>query len=242
MTREYALIGLVVGIIIGAVAMRFGNRNCASSRRCSSNWKRIKPSLKSTVKSWSAILRAAPSCWITWRTTTASCISIWRKALTTCCRIPWQTPTRSATARKSLKPATIRRRSRCRATTPKAHPDYCAVAQNAIKQSPLIKYSPGAPIAPAPSPLPGYNLNQSPHCYLRKNSITSGYSGHFSIHLRLREPASNEETDFAVECVSVKHWVIVVGSASGSSILTDSGARPARYQARRRCWKRSCRR
>lgn len=26
MTREYALIGLVVGIIIGAVAMRFGNR------------------------------------------------------------------------------------------------------------------------------------------------------------------------------------------------------------------------
>ena len=26
MTWEYALIGLVVGIIIGAVAMRFGNR------------------------------------------------------------------------------------------------------------------------------------------------------------------------------------------------------------------------
>ena len=26
MTREYALIGLVVGIVIGAVAMRFGNR------------------------------------------------------------------------------------------------------------------------------------------------------------------------------------------------------------------------
>ncbi len=77
-------------------------------------------------------------------------------------------------------------------------------------------------------PLPGYNLNQSPRCYLCKNSITSGYSGHFSIHLRLREPASNEETDFAVECVSVKHWVIVVGPASGSGILTDSGARPGR--------------
>ena len=37
MTWEYALIGLVVGIIIGAVAMRFGNRNYANSRRCSSN-------------------------------------------------------------------------------------------------------------------------------------------------------------------------------------------------------------
>jgi hypothetical protein len=52
-----------------------------------------------------------------------------------------------------------------------------------------------------------------------ENSITSGHSGRFSIHLRLREPASNEETDFAVECVSVKHWVIVVGFTSGSGIL-----------------------
>ena len=31
MTWEYALIGLVVGIIIGAVAMRFGNRKSSSS-------------------------------------------------------------------------------------------------------------------------------------------------------------------------------------------------------------------
>ena len=30
MTWEYALIGLVVGIIIGAVAMRFGNRKPVS--------------------------------------------------------------------------------------------------------------------------------------------------------------------------------------------------------------------
>ncbi len=38
---EYALIGLVVGIIIGAVAMVLVIVNYASNRRCSTNWKRI---------------------------------------------------------------------------------------------------------------------------------------------------------------------------------------------------------
>ncbi len=52
MTREYALIGLVVGIIIGAVAMRFGNRKLRQQQALQYELKRIKPSLKSTVKSW----------------------------------------------------------------------------------------------------------------------------------------------------------------------------------------------
>ena len=52
MTWEYALIGLVVGIIIGAVAMRFGNRKLRQQQHCSTNLKKIKLSWKSTVKNW----------------------------------------------------------------------------------------------------------------------------------------------------------------------------------------------
>ncbi len=58
MTREYALIGLVVGIIIGAVAMRFGNRKLRQQQALQFELERIKQSLKSIVKSWSVILPA----------------------------------------------------------------------------------------------------------------------------------------------------------------------------------------
>ena len=135
MTWEYALIGLVVGIIIGAVAMRLATANYVNSRRCSSNWKRIKQSLKSIVKSWSVILPAALNCWITWPMITASCISTWLKAPAVCCRIPWRMQTRSAIAWQNQKPVTIRHRSRCRAIILKAHPACCAVAQNATDLS-----------------------------------------------------------------------------------------------------------
>ncbi len=33
---------------------------------------------------------------------------------------------------------------------------------------------------------------------------------------------------FAVECVSVKHWIIVVGPASGGGITADPGSEPGR--------------
>ena len=79
MTREYALIGLVVGIVIGAVAMRFGNRKLRQQQSLQYELERTKPSWKSTAKSWSATLPVALSCWTTWRPTTASCISIWQK-------------------------------------------------------------------------------------------------------------------------------------------------------------------
>ena len=84
MTWEYALIGLVVGIIIGAVAMRLVIVNYASNRRCSTNWKRIKLNWTSIAKSWLATLPAARNYWIPWRTTIASCISTWRKAPAAC--------------------------------------------------------------------------------------------------------------------------------------------------------------
>ena len=51
MTREYGLIGLVIGIIIGAVAMRFGNKNCANSAACSTNWRNPKRSWRTIAGS-----------------------------------------------------------------------------------------------------------------------------------------------------------------------------------------------
>ncbi len=51
MTWEYGLIGLVVGIIVGAVAMRFGNKSCVSSAACSTSWKNRKRSWRIIAKS-----------------------------------------------------------------------------------------------------------------------------------------------------------------------------------------------
>lgn len=79
MTWEYALIGLVVGIVIGAVAMRFGNRKLRQQQSLQYELERTKPNWKSIVKSWSATLPVAPSCWTTWRPTIVSSINIWQK-------------------------------------------------------------------------------------------------------------------------------------------------------------------
>jgi uncharacterized membrane-anchored protein YhcB (DUF1043 family) len=59
MTWEYALIGLVVGVIIGAVAMRFGNRKLRQQQAMQYELEKIKQNLKSTVKSWSITSLAA---------------------------------------------------------------------------------------------------------------------------------------------------------------------------------------
>lgn len=79
MTWEYALIGLVVGIIIGAVAMRFGNRKLRQQQALQYELERIKLNWTSIAKSWLATLPAARNYWIPWRTTIASCISTWQK-------------------------------------------------------------------------------------------------------------------------------------------------------------------
>ena len=80
MTWEYALIGLVVGIIIGAVAMRFGNRKLRQQQSLQYELE------KNNAKSWSATLPVALSCWTTWRQIIASSTSTWQKAPAACCR------------------------------------------------------------------------------------------------------------------------------------------------------------
>ncbi len=133
MTWEYALIGLVVGIIIGAVAMRFGNRKLRQQQALQYELEKNKAELEEYREELVSHFARSAELLDNMAHDYRQLYQHMAKALTTCCRTRWQTPTRSATVWKSLKPATIRRRSRCRATTPRAHPVYCAEAQNAIK-------------------------------------------------------------------------------------------------------------
>ncbi|MDR9824807.1 DUF1043 family protein, partial [Vibrio sp. FNV 38] len=116
MTWEYALIGLVVGIIIGAVAMRFGNRKLRQQQALQYELEKNKAELDEYREELLATLPAARNYWIPWRTTIASCISTWQKAPAACCRNCLLKQTRSVIVWQSLKPATIRHRCRCLAT------------------------------------------------------------------------------------------------------------------------------
>lgn len=168
MTREYALIGLVVGIIIGAVAMRFGNRKLRQQQALQYELEKTKLSWKSTVKSWLATLPAARNCWIPWRMITASCISIWRKAPAACCRKCLRSRIRSVTVWRSLRRATIRRQYKCHVIILKARLACYVAAQSAINRTPLRNLS-GASLAPSLYlSCPSYY-----HCYCAENSITS---------------------------------------------------------------------
>lgn len=140
MTWEYALIGLVVGIIIGAVAMRFGNRKLRQQQALQYELEKTKLSWKSTVKSWLATLLAARNCWIPWRMITASCISIWRKAPAACCRKCLRSRIRSVTVWRSLRRATIRRQYKCHVIILKARLACYVAARNAINRTPLRIY------------------------------------------------------------------------------------------------------
>lgn len=131
MTWEYALIGLVVGIIIGAVAMRFGNRKLRQQQALQYELEKNKAELDEYREELVVTLPAARNYWIPWRTTIASCISTWRKAPVACCRNCLRKQTRSVIVWQSLKPATIRHRCRCLATILKAHPACCVLARSA---------------------------------------------------------------------------------------------------------------
>ena len=154
MTWEYALIGLVVGIIIGAVAMRFGNRKLRQQQALQYELEKNKADWTSIAKSWLATLPAARNYWIPWRTTIASCINTWRKAPAACCRNCLLKQTRSVIVWQSLKPATIRHRCKCLS-------DYSEGASGLLqywREARLIYFS-GAAIAPFLfSPIPDYHL------------------------------------------------------------------------------------
>jgi len=132
MTWEYALIGLVVGIIIGAVAMRFGNRKLRQQQALQFELEKYKAELEEYreelvshfARSAELLDNMAHDYRQLYQHMAKSSNNLLPDSMADA------NPFRNRL--KNLKPATIRRRSRCRATTLKAHPVYCAVAQNAI--------------------------------------------------------------------------------------------------------------
>ncbi len=131
MTWEYALIGLVVGIIIGAVAMRFGNRKLRQQQALQYELEKNKAELDEYREELVSHFARSAELLDTMAQTIASCINTWRKAPAACCRNCLLKQTRSVIVWQSLKPATIRHRCKCLATILKAHPACCVLARSA---------------------------------------------------------------------------------------------------------------
>ena len=129
MTWEYALIGLVVGIIIGAVAMRFGNRKLRQQQALQYELEKNKAELDEYREE--LVSHFARSAELLDTMAHDSCISTWRKAPAACCRNCLLKQIRSVIVWQNLKPATIRHRCRCLATILKAHPACCVLARSA---------------------------------------------------------------------------------------------------------------
>lgn len=128
MTWEYALIGLVVGIIIGAVAMRFGNRKLRQQQALQFELEKNKAELEEYREELVSHFARSAELLDNMADDYRQLYQHMAKAPAVCCRTRWRTPIRSAIASRSPKPATIRRRYRCRAIILKAHPACCAVA------------------------------------------------------------------------------------------------------------------
>jgi uncharacterized membrane-anchored protein YhcB (DUF1043 family) len=158
MTWEYALIGLVVGIIIGAVAMRFGNRKLRQQQALQFELEKNKAELEEYREELVSHFARSAELLDNMAHDYRQLYQHMAKSSSNLLPDTWRTPTRSATVWQSLKPATIRRRSRCRATILKAHPACCAVAQNATDLSLPAKILSGRTSAPASTPHPSYYL------------------------------------------------------------------------------------
>ncbi|XPE69729.1 ZapG family protein [Shigella boydii] len=130
MTWEYALIGLVVGIIIGAVAMRFGNRKLRQQQALQYELEKDKAELDEYREELVSRFAAAQNYWIPWRTTIASFIAYGEKLQQPAAELSAEAnPFRNRLAESEA--SDDRRRCRCLATILKAHPACCVVAQNA---------------------------------------------------------------------------------------------------------------
>lgn len=168
MTWEYALIGLVVGIIIGAVAMRFGNRKLRQQQALQYELEKNKAELEEYREELVSHFARSAELLDTMAHDYASYISIWRKAPAACCRKCLRSRIRSVTVWRSLRRATIRRQYKCHVIILKARLACYVAAQSAINRTPLRNLS-GASLAPSLYlSCPSYY-----HCYQAENSITS---------------------------------------------------------------------
>ena len=128
MTWEYALIGLVVGIIIGAVAMRFGNRKLRQQQSLQYELEKNKAELEEYREE--LVSHFARSAELLDNMATDYRQLYQHMAKSSSSLLPEMTAgaTPSAIVWRTLKPVTIRHRFRCHATIQTARPACCAVA------------------------------------------------------------------------------------------------------------------
>ena len=127
MTWEYALIGLVVGIIIGAVAMRFGNRKLRQQQSLQYELEKNKAELEEYREE--LVSHFARSAELLDNMATDYRQLYQHMAKSSSSLLPELTAeTNPFRNRLALKPVTIRLRFRCHATIQTARPACCAVA------------------------------------------------------------------------------------------------------------------
>lgn len=154
MTWEYALIGLVVGIIIGAVAMRFGNRKLRQQQALQYELEKNKAELEEYREELVSHFARSAELLDNMADDYRQIYQHMAKSSAICCRVCRRKTTRSVIVWQSLKQATIRRRFRCHVTILKGHLACCVVAQSATNRTSLRNLL-GAAIAPSASlPVP----------------------------------------------------------------------------------------
>lgn len=168
MTWEYALIGLVVGIIIGAVAMRFGNRKLRQQQALQYELEKNKAELEEYREELVSHFARSAELLDTMAHDYRQLYQHMAKAPAACCRKCLRSRIRSVTVWRSLRRATIRRQYKCHVIILKARLACYVAAQSAINRTPLRNLS-GASLAPSLYlSCPSYY-----HCYQAENSITS---------------------------------------------------------------------
>lgn len=154
MTWEYALIGLVVGIIIGAVTMRFGNRKLRQQQALQYELEKNKAELEEYREE--LVSHFARSAELLDNMADDYRQIYQHMAKSSSNLLPGMSPENNPFRNRlaSLKQATIRRRFRCHATILKGHPACCVAAQSATNRTSLRNLL-GAAIAPSASlPVP----------------------------------------------------------------------------------------
>lgn len=158
MTWEYALIGLVVGIIIGAVAMRFGNRKLRQQQALQYELEKNKAELDEYREELVSHFARSAELLDTMAHDYRQLYQHMAKSSSSLLPELSAEATRSVIVWQSLKPATIRHRCRCLATILKAHPACCVLARSATN---LFL---GRSIAPSSSLPPRLSFNLVSHC------------------------------------------------------------------------------
>lgn len=131
MTWEYALIGLVVGIIIGAVAMRFGNRKLRQQQALQYELEKNKAELDEYREELVSHFARSAELLDTMAHDYRQLYQHMAKSSSSLLPELSAEANRSVIVWQSLKPATIRHRCRCLATILKAHPACCVLARSA---------------------------------------------------------------------------------------------------------------